>query len=135
MIEAGKDGVPKRTKAQAKALFRLKERMLRLERDLHHAYHFRDHIPMEWSCIHENYSEQKVRITMRVDEGVVKFFRSMGPRYQVRMNDVLQSYVQARLAGFIMEEADEIAHYDREEAEKHAKDVASGESLRRYLGK
>src|SRR5262245_57569238 len=39
--------------------------------------------------------EPKEQITLRLDAGVVKFFRSMGERYQTRINAVLRSFVDA----------------------------------------
>lgn len=45
--------------------------------------------------------DRKTRVTLRVEESVVKFFRAMGPGYQTRMNDVLASFVHARLARFV----------------------------------
>jgi uncharacterized protein (DUF4415 family) len=35
----------------------------------------------------------KRAISLRVDEDVLKWFRSLGPRYQTRMNAVLRSYM------------------------------------------
>lgn len=37
----------------------------------------------------------KRAISLRVDEDVLEWFRSSGPRYQTRMNAVLRSYVAA----------------------------------------
>ncbi len=36
----------------------------------------------------------KQAISLRVDEDVLKWFRSLGPRYQTRMNAVLRSYMK-----------------------------------------
>jgi len=36
----------------------------------------------------------KQAISLRVDEDVLAWFRSLGPRYQTRMNAVLRSYMQ-----------------------------------------
>lgn len=35
----------------------------------------------------------KEAISLRVDEDVLRWFRSLGPRYQTRMNAVLRSYM------------------------------------------
>ena len=37
----------------------------------------------------------KEAISMRVDQDVLEWFRSQGPRYQTRMNAVLRSYMDA----------------------------------------
>ena len=36
----------------------------------------------------------KRAISLRVDEDVLQWFRSLGPRYQTRMNAVLRSYMK-----------------------------------------
>ena len=41
----------------------------------------------------------KTAISLRVDEDVLAWFRTSGPRYQTRMNAVLRSYVAAMSAG------------------------------------
>jgi uncharacterized protein (DUF4415 family) len=38
----------------------------------------------------------KKPITIRVEPEVLQWFRSKGPRYQIRINAVLKAYVQAR---------------------------------------
>ena len=43
-------------------------------------------------------TERKVKITIRLDESVVKFYRAMGVGYQARMNRVLQTYAQMQIA-------------------------------------
>ena len=40
----------------------------------------------------------KRAISLRVDEDVLDWFRSMGPRYQTRMNAVLRAYMKTTLA-------------------------------------
>ncbi|KEJ88858.1 hypothetical protein DSW25_14535 [Sulfitobacter donghicola DSW-25 = KCTC 12864 = JCM 14565] len=45
--------------------------------------------------------QAKTRVTLRLEEDVVKFFRKMGPGYQQRMNDVLSAWMHGRLAGLI----------------------------------
>ena len=41
----------------------------------------------------------KTAISLRVDQDVLAWFRTSGPRYQTRMNAVLRSYVAAMSAG------------------------------------
>lgn len=38
--------------------------------------------------------EKKQPVSLRVDQDVIAYFRSLGPGYQTRMNQVLQSYVR-----------------------------------------
>jgi uncharacterized protein (DUF4415 family) len=41
----------------------------------------------------------KQAISLRVDEDVLTWFRSLGPRYQTRMNAVLRSYMKQAAPG------------------------------------
>jgi uncharacterized protein (DUF4415 family) len=41
----------------------------------------------------------KTPISLRVDTDVLRWFRTQGPRYQVRINAVLRAYMTARAAG------------------------------------
>ena len=43
-------------------------------------------------------SPAKEQISIRIDEDVMAFFRGYGTGYQTRMNKVLRTYMQARLA-------------------------------------
>jgi uncharacterized protein (DUF4415 family) len=76
--------------------------MRRLEWDLHQRIEDTGRIPPEW---HEIASARptapKVRVHMTLEADVVRFFRSMGPGYGPRINDVLKSWMHARLAGVI----------------------------------
>lgn len=59
-------------------------------------------IPGRWHQIaRERSPGRKMRITLRVEADVVRFFKSLGEGYQARMNDVLAAWVDGRLAGFI----------------------------------
>lgn len=42
-----------------------------------------------------------MRLTIRLDADVVRFFKSMGPGYQPRINKVLRTFMHARLAKLI----------------------------------
>ena len=57
-------------------------------------------IPETWATLEEDVdvTERKVKITIRLDESVVKFYRAMGVGYQARMNRVLQTYAQMQIA-------------------------------------
>ena len=87
--------------------------MQRLDWDLHHHIEATDHIPREWHDIAKQHNaKSKVHLTMRVDEDVVRFFKSMGAGHLVRMNDVLRTFMHARLAG-VLHGADTIDYYKR----------------------
>lgn len=42
-------------------------------------------------------TEAKTPVNIRLDADVVRFFRAGGPGYQTRINDVLKTFVAARL--------------------------------------
>ena len=39
--------------------------------------------------------QKKAALSLRLDSNVIAWFRAQGPRYQTRINAVLQSYVKA----------------------------------------
>ena len=56
-------------------------------------------IPEEWREVAKVAPEpSRTRVTIRLDEDVVKFFRLMGANYQGRINQVLRAFMLARLA-------------------------------------
>ena len=68
--------------------------MRRLEWDLHHHIEATSRIPREWHDIaKERQAKGKVQLTIRLDEDVVRFFKSMGAGHLPRMNAVLRSYM------------------------------------------
>jgi len=89
------------TMAQRKHHFYLADALRRFEWDMHSAIFMDQRIPMEWREIATRRESAKTRITVRLDEDVVKWFRSMGSGYQPRMNDVLRAFMHARLGGLI----------------------------------
>ncbi|WP_308915749.1 BrnA antitoxin family protein [Jannaschia sp. LMIT008] len=58
-------------------------------------------VPDEWEGIWRDRTKRTVKMTIRVDEDVAKFFQSMGPGYGPRMNRVLRAFVLSRLGGFL----------------------------------
>jgi uncharacterized protein (DUF4415 family) len=85
--------------------------MRRLEWDLHNSIEMTGRIPSEWHEIAQKPPlPEKLKVTLRLDRDVVKFFRSMGTDYGPRINDVLRSYMHARLAG-VIRGAETIDHY------------------------
>lgn len=91
--------------------------MRRLEWDLHHHIEATGRVPREWHEIaKDKTAKAKVHLTMRVDEDVVRFFKSMGAGYLPRMNAVLRSYMHARLAG-VLKGAETVDFYRRQREE------------------
>ena len=92
--------------------------MQRLEWDLHNAIELTDRIPDEWHEIAARRpSLPRVKVNLGLEADVVKFFKSMGAGYGPRINDVLKSYMYARLAG-VIKGAETTDHF-RKRAEVH----------------
>lgn len=68
------------------------------------SYELRD-LPPEWDEIDLRIKDtpKKEKITIRVDEDVVKFFRGLGPHYTTRMNYVLRTFAMGRLAKILFD--------------------------------
>ena len=104
--------------------------------DFRHPDFVKSILPREWSDIPLDAVPEKVRITLRVDADVAKFFRKLGRGvYQDRMNTVLRTFMLARLTevlgtdeGFMLAETDELGKlYLSQEADL----LAEVEKLRR----
>jgi uncharacterized protein (DUF4415 family) len=106
--------------------------MRRLEWDLHNTIELTGRIPEEWHQIATATPRAaKVKVTLALEADVLKFFRSMGEGYGPRINDVLRSYMHARLAG-VIRGAETLAHY-REREEAHSGEKPRSGMWRRPL--
>ena len=80
----------------------LAETMRGLEADLRWGLTDSLRIPQGWRAIAEGPAvPKKVKVTLRLDEDVVAFFRAMGMGHLSRMNAVLRTFMLARLAGLV----------------------------------
>ena len=88
------------TKTARLAYERVIGNVVDLEYDGLTPYWVRDHIPEAWDRLEKDVDvfEKKVQITIRLDESVAKYFRAMGPGYQSRINRVLATFAQMRIA-------------------------------------
>lgn len=76
--------------------------MRRLEWDLHNTIALTGRVPPEWHDIAKGEPHsRKEKVNLRVEADVLRFFRSMGPGWGVRVGDVLKSYMHARIAGVV----------------------------------
>ena len=101
----------KQTPRQRAQMSYMMDVMRRLEWDLHNSIEMTGRIPEEWHEIAQQRPRSgKEKVTLRLETDVVKFFRSMGPDYGPPINDVLRSYMHARLAG-VIRGAETIDHY------------------------
>ena len=109
----------KQTPRQRAQMTYMMDVMRRLEWDLHNTIELTGRIPEEWHAIATATPRAaKVKVTLALEADVVKFFKSMGEGYGPRINDVLRSYMHARLAG-VIRGAETLAHY-REREEGHS---------------
>lgn len=92
----------KRGEVQQKHMNYFIDVMKQIEWDIHNTMLDRGEIPYMWHEIAQTRGRTaKTRITIRIEEDVVKFFRSMGRGYQERMNDVLRAWMHGRLSKVI----------------------------------
>lgn len=76
--------------------------MTDIEWDLQKPLLERGRVPPLWHEIaRDRLPKRKVKVTLGIEEDVVRFFRSMGRGYQVRMNDVLRAWMHGRIADLI----------------------------------
>ena len=88
------------TKTARLAYERVIGNVVDLEYDGLTPYWVRDHIPEAWDRLEKDVDifEKKVQITIRLDESVAKYFRAMSSNYQSRINRVLATFAQMRIA-------------------------------------
>jgi len=92
---------PPKTKTERINHYYMMDAMRRFEWDMHHTV-FRDQrIPKAWHEIAAEKRETKTKVTIALDDDVIKFFKSMGPGYQPRINDVLRSFMHMKLRGML----------------------------------
>lgn len=68
----------------------------------------REVVPQAWHRLEHDIDveEPKVKITLRVDRSVAKFYRAWGNGYQARINRILATYAQTKIAEFLKMEKD-----------------------------
>ncbi|MEO8530972.1 MAG: BrnA antitoxin family protein, partial [Deltaproteobacteria bacterium] len=105
-----------------------RERMLNhihaLESDDQFLETIREKIPVAWRTLERDIdvSEPKVKVTMRIDESVIKFYRAMGTSYQERMNRILATFAQYRI-GRAQELADMVFTEQKEMEREYAREM------------
>ncbi|MCA0271128.1 MAG: BrnA antitoxin family protein [Proteobacteria bacterium] len=91
-----------RSGKEAAAYHHLAGTLRGLEEDLRWGLDGSPRIPAGWEAIlREVTAPAKVKLTLRLDADVVKFFRAMGAGHLPRMNAVLRAFMLARLAGVL----------------------------------
>ncbi|MEN8837997.1 MAG: BrnA antitoxin family protein [Celeribacter marinus] len=92
---------PKLTKTQRIALERLQKHAARLGEMDPLDWDVAQIVPQAWSTLEQDIDlvEAKVKITLRLDESIAKFFRAQGEGYQARINHILGTYAQMQIFG------------------------------------
>lgn len=84
------------------ACHELAETMRGLEEDLRRGLNDSLRLPREWLEIASDPAVPgKAKVTLRLDEDVLRFFRAMGAGHLTRINAVLRTFMLARLAGLV----------------------------------
>ena len=108
-------GLRRQTPKQRAYTTYMAEVMERLEWDLHNTIELTGRIPEEWHEIAKAPPQpEQEKVTIRLEKDVLRFFRSMGVGFGGRINDVLKSYMYARLTG-VIRGAETVDHYRQRE--------------------
>lgn len=88
-----------KTKTALRARDRLRRYLFSPKNDLDLWSEVQSRVPEAWAYLRDDLpdEEPKVKVTLRLDESVVKMFRATGPGYQARMNLVLATYAQMQI--------------------------------------
>ena len=88
------------TRTQRQARERLTLSLYGLSRDDDFAEQLQSMVPEAWATLEADLPlvEPKTKVTLRLDESVAAFYRAMGPGYQGRINRILATYAQMRIA-------------------------------------
>ncbi len=63
-------------------------------------YFVQSQVPEAWDTLEQDVDveEKKTRVTLLLDDSVAKFYRAMGKGYQARINRILATFAQMRIA-------------------------------------
>lgn len=112
------------SKSTKDAISSMAAAMRRFEWDMRDVVSQAGRVPDVWREVWQNRTRRKKRVTFWMDEDVLKLFRSMGPGYGPRMNDVLRSFMYARM-GSLLEGEDLVAEYREEWMGEPKPDIAA----------
>ena len=98
----------KKTIAERKAELEVSAELLKLKRDWAHWQAEFEMIPTDWRRMEKiaPCTTPKKKLTVTLDQDVVKFYRSLGRGYQGRMNAILRTFMLARISKLIEEFGD-----------------------------
>ena len=81
------------TQAQKKLLSQQSDEIMALQNELYVSW-ISNSLPMAWDKldVSDPVEPHKTKVTLRLDDDMLKWFRKMGPGYQARINQVLRLY-------------------------------------------
>ena len=96
-----------KTKTERIAQERLLQHMIELNHEGWLATTLREEIPEAWHTLEADVDveEPKEKVTLYLDRSVARFYRAMGKGYHARINRLLGSWAQMKIAGEIAREA------------------------------
>jgi uncharacterized protein (DUF4415 family) len=106
----------KMNRTQRRNYHYMADALRRFEWDIHYTIEATDRIPLEWHEIaRQRAPQRKVKVTLALEEDVVRFFKSMGTGHGARMNEVLRVFMHGRIAG-VIRGPETVDYYRRREA-------------------
>ncbi len=117
-----------RTKTARIAREGLLRNLIRMERDRWIDSSLRELVPDAWHTLEHDLDveEPKEKVTLYLDRSVARFYRAMGKGYHARINRLLATWAQMRIA----EEVRLDAHLAKQAEEVHAARLAEREAER-----
>lgn len=95
-----KPAKPRKTKAQASAADRLQRDLQFLTQETWIPREIGAEIPPEWHTLERDVevAEKKVKVTLYLDAPVLRFYRAFGTGYHERINRLLSTWMNMKLA-------------------------------------
>jgi len=92
---------PRMTKTERIAREGLMKNLIHLHRDGWITSVIADEVPEAWHTLEADLDveETKQKVTLYLDQSVVRFYRAMGKGYQARINRLLATWAQMKIAG------------------------------------
>lgn len=103
LFRSGRKG----TKAQLQARQALARNLLALTSEQWMSEAIREAVPEAWHTLEQDLEvqEPKEKVTLYLDRSVAKFYRAMGQGYQARINRLLATWAQMKIAEELQVEA------------------------------
>ena len=98
--------MPQMTRTERLARRRLIYHMWLAEEDQLPLARMREEVPEDWHMIEADLDclEPKRKITLYLDTSVARMFQAMGKGYQARINRILGTWLQMKMAGLMQED-------------------------------